>query len=540
MTTQRMMAMALIGALFMTALARADDDDAPELFATGDQCLACHNGLTDRAGADVSIGAAWRPTAMAHAARDPYWQAGVRREVLERPGLQAVIENECAICHLPMAQHEQRAVGKQQPVFTVLAAAQGGALLRRDALAIDGVACAVCHQIENSKFGDRTSFNGGFAVAVPSATMVHVAYGPFDVDSGRQRIMQSAVGFKPGKSDHIQSAELCATCHTLFTHALGPNGEELGTLPEQVPYLEWKHSGYSGAQTCQDCHMPAVAGESPISSVLGQPRTPVLQHVFRGANFFLPGLLNQHRADLGVTTPAAELALARQHDVEHLQSSAANLGVQCGAISGGKLNAVVSVDNQAGHKLPTAYPSRRAWLHVEVRDGAGVTIFESGALTPDGAIAGNDNDRDAAVFEPHHQQIDSPEQVQIYESILGQPDGKVTTGLLAASQYLKDNRVLPAGFDKATAPADIAVRGNAAGDSDFDGGRDLVRYAVALGEATGPYEVKAELWYQPIGFRWAHNLAAYDAVETRRLVEYYRGAAAVSATRIVSATASCK
>jgi hypothetical protein len=278
--------------------------------------------------------------------------------------------------------------------------------------------------------------------------------------------------------------------------------------------------------------MPVVAGDTPISSVLGQPRSPVLQHVFRGANFFLPGLLNQHRADLGVTTPAAELALARQHDVEHLQSSAANLGVQCGAIKGGALNAVVSVDNQAGHKLPTAYPSRRVWLHVEVRDGAGVTIFESGALTPDGAITGNDNDRDAAAFEPHHQQIDSPEQVQIYESILGQPDGKVTTGLLAASQYLKDNRVLPAGFDKATAPADVAVRGDAAGDPDFDGGRDLVRYAVALGEATGPYEVKAELWYQPIGFRWARNLEAFGAEETKRFLEYHRALAGHSGTKL--------
>jgi hypothetical protein len=29
------------------------------------------------------------------------------------------------------------------------------------------------------------------------------------------------------------------------------------------------------------------------------------------------------------------------------------------------------------------------------------------------------------------------------------------------------------------------------------------------------------LWYQPIGFRWAHNLASYNASETKRLVGYY-------------------
>lgn len=37
---------------------------------------------------------------------------------------------------------------------------------------------------------------------------------------------------------HLQSSELCATCHTLYTHALGPGGEVIGELPEQVPYLE--------------------------------------------------------------------------------------------------------------------------------------------------------------------------------------------------------------------------------------------------------------------------------------------------------------
>jgi hypothetical protein len=33
--------------------------------------------------------------------------------------------------------------------------------------------------------------------------------------------------------------------------------------------------------------------------------------------------------------------------------------------------------------------------------------------------------------------------------------------------------------------------------------------------------VEVELWYQPIGFRWAHNLNLYPAAETRRFVSYY-------------------
>ena len=40
----------------------------------------------------------------------------------------------------------------------------------------------------------------------------------------------------------------------------------------------------------------------------------------------------------------------------------------------------------------------------------------------------------------------------------------MTTGLLKGLRFVKDNRLLPRGFDKASADADIAVRGDAAAD----------------------------------------------------------------------------
>ena len=46
--------------------------------------------------------------------------------------------------------------------------------------------------------------------------------------------------------------------------------------------------------------------------------------------------------------------------------------------------------------------------------------------------------------------------------------GAVTTGLLRATGFVKDNRLLPRGFDKATAGPDIAVRGDAAADGNFN------------------------------------------------------------------------
>src|SRR5262249_23729555 len=173
--------------------------------------------------------------------------------------------------------------------------------------------------------------------------------------------------------------------------------------------------------------------------------------------------------------------------------------------SGGRFEADVVIENRTGHKLPTAYPSRRAWLHVAVRDRDGRVVFESGALRRDGSIVGNDNDADPLKYEPHYTTITEPGQVQIYEDIIGDARGAVTTGLLTGVKYLKDNRLLPHGFDKHTTDREIAVVGGAIADPDFTAGGDRVHFSVAVGGAPGPLRIEAELWYQPIGYRWAHN-----------------------------------
>jgi hypothetical protein len=67
-------------------------------------------------------------------------------------------------------------------------------------------------------------------------------------------------------------------------------------------------------------------------------------------------------------------------------------------------------------------------------------------------------------FLPHYREITSSDQVEIYETILKDPEGHVTTGLIAAVVYLKDNRLLPDGFDKSSAVKDIEVVGDAAQD----------------------------------------------------------------------------
>jgi hypothetical protein len=172
-----------------------------------------------------------------------------------------------------------------------------------------------------------------------------------------------------------------------------------------------------------------------------------------------------------------------------------------------------------------------------VRDRNRQTIFESGALNSDGSIQGNDNDADPTRFERHYTEITSGDQVEIYEPILGDSSSRVTTGLLTATGYLKDNRLLPRGFDKKNANKDIAVQGEAADDPAFMDGTSRVQFSVPLAGAAGPYEVIVELWYQPIGFRWAQNLKPYNReAEPRRFNSYYDSMASGTAVLIARAT----
>ncbi|MCU1293786.1 MAG: hypothetical protein JWP08_2636 [Bryobacterales bacterium] len=489
-------------------------------FQTSDRCLACHNSIVNGSGEDVSIGFHWRASIMANSSHDPYWQASARREVIDHPEAQPEIEDECSICHMPITRYEAKLRGKTGEIFKHLPLNTGDAENRQ---AADGVSCSVCHQITKDKLGTRESYNGGFVVHGPDADGRHAEYGPFDVQRGLKTIMRSSTqGYRPEKADHIRESELCGTCHTLITTARGPGGKPIGELPEQMPYPEWLHSDYRNKQSCQNCHMPEINGPVQISRVLGEERKGARLHSFRGGNFFMLQMLNRYRGELGVAALAKELTDNAEATAKFLATQSANVAIENVSAQTGRLRAEIVIRNLSGHKLPTAFPSRRAWLHLTVRDGSGKAVFESGALKADGSIVGNDNDADSSRYEPHFSEIRSPDQVEIYESILGDRNGHVTTGLLAGVRYLKDNRLLPDGFDKSTASADIAVVGDALNDSDFIGGGHRVRYSAPVGTAAGPFTIEAELWYQPIGYRWANNLKPYGHTpEPRRFTDYF-------------------
>ena len=481
-------------------------------------CTLCHEGLVDEAGADVSMTTAWRSTMMANAAKDPIWQAKVSSEAVRFPALQAVIEEKCVSCHMPMAK-------TQAEVEDQAVAAQGDGFFDPahplHEAGIEGVSCTLCHQIGEVGLGTMESFTGGYTVDTSTEPPDREAFGPYEQPFAPP--MQMHTGFVPVYGAHVESAELCATCHNLYTPYVDAQGNVLGEFPEQTPYTEWQNSSFGGAVPCQGCHMPQAKGGVAISLMPGRlaPRQPFYQHWFVGGNALMLRILAGWGGDLEATADPAHFDATRQRVVDQIGERTAKLMLESLELEDAVLTASLKVSVLTGHKFPTSFPSRRAWLHVTVADAAGKVIWESGARNSDGTISGNAADASPAAFEPHYDVITQPDQVQIYEPIMGDHEGQVTYTLLRAAQYLKDNRILPAGAAKAELPSDVAVYGEAADDANFSGGSDVVTYRVEVPGASAPFAVSAELLYEPLSYQFVKDLLADKTELTERFGGYY-------------------
>ncbi len=488
-------------------------------FAGSGNCAVCHSALTDSAGHDISMDAHWRSTMMASSARDPLWQAKVSSEVVRHPALRAVIEDKCVNCHMPMAHTEAVAEGAPVAMF------DEGFLDPDNALnqaAMDGVSCTLCHQVQDLELGKSESFSGNYPIDTSAVPPDRLIFGPFP--QPEQNMMRASVGFTPEQGSQTSDSRLCATCHTLYTPYVGAAGDMLGEFPEQTPYLEWEHSVYGAGMHCQQCHMPRAEGEVVISNLPkgGQlaPRSPFGQHHFVGGNAFMLDLLKARVEELGLTASTAHLEATLARTVNQLQT-AAQLSIVEAQVSDDTLEVILDVESRAGHKFPTGFPSRRAWIHLVVTEASGQVIFESGQPQADGSIAGNDADENGLVCEPHHQVLSSPDQVQIYEPIMQNSDGEITYTLLRSAGYVKDNRLLPRGFDKGTANEDVAVWGEAALDDDFVGGSDRVTYRVNVQGHSKPFAVSAELLYQAVSYRFVRDLGQDRDSFVERFSRYY-------------------
>ncbi len=473
-------------------------------FSGSQNCAQCHNGITDANGTDVSIVKAWQGTMMANAATDPLWKAKVATEVKEHPEYKEIIEGKCSRCHTPMANVEATYNGDTVSL-------SGDGFLNHDNeyydAAMQGVSCTLCHQIENTpQLGTTEGFTGNFVIDTNNTGTDRKIYGPFM--NPRTGPMQNSVQFTPEYSPHMNESKLCASCHSLETPVIATDGTITDeTFPEQAAYTEWEYSDFNGTQSCQDCHMPKAEGSVVISTRGNnlEQRAPFFQHKFLGANTYMLEILKNNRVKLGVLADEAKFNESITDTREFLKA-AADVNITQWSFENGLLNFDVQITNHSGHKFPTGFPSRRAWIHVRVKNSVDDIVFESGAINSEGQITGVVYDTATNTYEPHYEKITDPSQVQIYETILQDTDDNMTYILLHALHYLKDNRILPKGLDKddVNLPETINPHGKAETDNDFIGGSDTVGYEIAL--PVDRYTITATLHYQTLSYGFAQDL----------------------------------
>ena len=226
-------------------------------------------------------------------------------------------------------------------------------------------------------------------------------------------------------------------------------------------------------------------------------------HEFVGANKLMLDIFNNNKTQLGVLSNNFAETIGK---TQTMLESAANITTVSQSLgTDNTLNFTLKINSTTGHKLPSAYPSRRVILHVTVKDTGGNVVFESGKMDANGSVVGVDADSNIATYEPHYELITEPNQVQVYEAIMGNNEGNITYTLLRGMVYLKDNRLLPPGFNKATAPNDVKVFGDAVNDNNFIGGSDQISYRIS-GLTANNYQVEAELVHQPIAYSFAQDL----------------------------------
>jgi hypothetical protein len=240
---------------------------------------------------------------------------------------------------------------------------------------------------------------------------------------------------------------MCGMCHDVSTHQerVDDQGNPLGFLfNEQSTYSEWTRSAFAiageGFQSCQDCHMPAVADKAGCESyvefyahALGGRR-----HDLVGPNRFMITLLQRMYGDAGtgdVIDFFFDQAIER---TDAFIGTSATLEVDAPAevhLGEGLSDIAVTVTNETGHKLPTGYSEgRMMWLEVVATYGEQV-VWSSGAW-------------DQA------EGLQEDAQLRTYQAIAEDIADGTTFHLLRNNHWVEDSRIPPRGLtqDPATDP----------------------------------------------------------------------------------------
>jgi cytochrome c553 len=471
-----------------------------DYFAGAGACLLCHNTQVNEQGASVAIVNDWRSTMMANSAKDPFWQAKVSHEILVNPQYADEIQTVCTRCHAPMGNIN--ALNNGADHYTLVD-------MRADALGMDGASCTVCHQITEGSLGNSS---GAFLIGNKEI------FGPYPTPFSNP--MVNNTGYTPYYSEHIKDSRLCESCHTLITNPLDLNGVPTGDeFVEQSPYQEWKNSIYPAEETsCYTCHVPEIQDVVKISSMPAfiDGRTPFGKHHLAGGNAFMLKLIKNNLNELEITANDQQLDSTIARTYQNLQLKTLELAITEQNRTLDSLFVDLSITNLAGHKIPTSYPSRRIFVELLATNSQHDTLFHSGKMDADFNLINESVD-----YEPHYNLINQQEQVQIYEMVMGDVNGDLTTVLERAYIHLKDNRLPPKGFTKTHISYDTTkIVGQALFDSDFNtisglegSGSDIIHYRIPLDDITDQLLIEARIYYQTVSNKWLQEMFTHSSDE---------------------------
>lgn len=454
-------------------------------------CNACHAGWEPALHLEPFD--TWAGSMMANAGRDPLFWAALDVANHDAPG----VGDWCLRCHAPKGWLAGRS---EPPGGTVDGCGLVGKIDETDN-DFEGVGCHLCH---------RMMVNG---TPPPGQAPLYDENGQFWLDDSdcngqgepcrRGPYSYPADGPDPpphpwGHSPYHENSLLCGNCHNVTspTHNLIENGVDTGIpYPIERTFKEWQQSSFAGSgTTCQNCHMPDVT-ESPAfacSFRVNDHPGDLPIHEFAGGNAWIPEVLRLEYPNL---FRDAEFAATRDAAIALLES-AASVDVEgpATAEAGGTIDVDVTVTNLSGHKLPTGYPEgRRMWLHLEVRDGGGALLFESGAYDPASGILTEDAAIKIYHAEPGVWNATSAEcEVEA--------GGAPKFHFVLNDCYRVDNRIPPAGFtggtDLETKPVAYTYPETSPGSGVLVN-HDVTTYTVPIppGAAT-PVTATAALRYQ--------------------------------------------
>ena len=482
-----------------TAILDSLYEGANQEFLSAGSCDHCHGtdpaGLAsvDGEGADINVVSDWSSTMMANSARDPYWRAKVSHEVFINPQLQEEIEGTCTKCHAPLGRYAALIHGIENYSIEDM---------KQDSVALDGVSCLACHQQAPQPL---VAMHTGQLIFDPE----NFAFGQYT--SPLISPMAEYTGYIPEYASHTSDSKLCASCHSLVTETVDLSGNLTGDqFVEQATWHEWLNSSYSTDDiSCQSCHLPKLEGQNIILSAGFEttPRDSFALHTMAGGNTLMLGLMRDNHEALGIFAGESQFNKTIAATNDNLMNKSLHLQVSTSNRTADTLYVDVKLRNITGHKLPSGYPSRRMSVHFIASDLNGNEIFRSGGFDGNYFLTS-----ETMPFEAHHDVINSEDQVQIYEMVMGDLNSQRTTILTRGFTHLKDNRLVPTGFTTASnVYYTTAIVLNIA-DTDFNydplegSGTDIIHYRMPTNAFTEELNVKVEVYYQSIPPIWLTEL----------------------------------